>query len=477
MLFNSLQFLIFFPIVVLLYFLIPHKFRYLWLLFTSYFFYFCQKPVYVIFLVLSTLITWVAGNLLYQTDSVRKKNGIVAIGFLLNLSILIYFKYAGFLLSLFGSEKQLNLLLPVGISFYTFQSLTYIMDCYRKETEPEYNIFKYALFVSFFPNILSGPIERSKNLLKQFEDVHAFDAVRVKEGLMLMLWGYFPKMVIVSRLAILTDLVYDNYTDYTGVPLIIATLSYTFQIYCDFAGYSSIAIGAAKIMGFSIMQNFRQPYLALSVSDFWRRWHISLSSWFRDYLYIPLGGNRRSRLRKYGNIMVVFLASGIWHGANVTFVVWGALNGLYQIIGDLLKPAGKRLCELTGICGRPALLRFLQTAFTFLLISVTWVFFRAPSIAQAGGILHKIVTTLQPVNFIDGTVFSLGLGTANLLFVFAALILLFTADFLCERKKCDISGLLTRTPLLLRWGIYYLLIAMILLSCNLSTQEFLYLQF
>ena len=416
-------------------------------------------------------------HMLYQTDSPRKKKGILAIGLLLNLSILVYFKYAGFLLSLFGGEKQLNLLLPVGISFYTFQSLTYIMDCYRKETKPEYNIFKYALFVSFFPNILSGPIERSKNLLKQFEEVHRFDAVRAKEGLMLMLWGYFLKMVIVSRLAILTDLVYDNYTDYTGVPLIIATLSYTFQIYCDFAGYSSIAIGAARIMGFRIMQNFRQPYLALSVADFWRRWHISLSSWFRDYLYIPLGGNRCSRLRKYGNIMAVFLASGIWHGANVTFVVWGALNGLYQIIGDLLKPVRKRLCELTGICRRPIFLRFLQTIFTFLLISVTWVFFRAPSIAEAGGILRKMFTTIQPVNFVDGTIFSLGLGTANLLFVFAALLLLFTADFLCEQKKCDISALLTHTPLLLRWAIYYLLITMILLSCNLSTQEFLYLQF
>ncbi|MFT3985747.1 MAG: MBOAT family O-acyltransferase [Lachnospiraceae bacterium] len=477
MLFNSLQFLIFFPIVVLLYFLIPHKFRYIWLLFASYFFYFCQKPVYVIFLILSTIITWTAGNLLCQTDSAHTKNGIVAIGFLLNLSILIYFKYTGFLLSLFGNEKQLQLLLPVGISFYTFQSLTYIMDCYRKETEPEHNIFKYALFVSFFPNILSGPIERSKNLLRQFEEVHAFDAIRAKEGLMLMLWGYFLKMVIVSRLSILTDLVYDNYNDYAGAALIIATFSYTFQIYCDFAGYSSIAIGAAKIMGFRIMQNFRQPYLALSVADFWRRWHISLSSWFRDYLYIPLGGNRHSRLRKYGNIMAVFLTSGIWHGANITFVIWGALNGLYQIIGDLLKPVRKRLCELTGIYRQPFILRILQTTFTFLLMSITWIFFRAPSIAEAGDILHKIVTTLKPVSFIDGTVFSLGLGTANLLFVFAALLLLFTADILCERKKCDISILLTHAPLLLRWGIYYLLITMILLSCNLSTQEFLYLKF
>ncbi len=477
MLFNSLQFLFFFPVVVLLYFLIPHKFRYIWLLFASYFFYFCQKPVYVIFLALSTLITWVTGNLLYQTDSVHKKNGITAIGILLNLSFLIYFKYAGFLLSLFGSEKQLNLLLPIGISFYTFQSLTYIIDCYRKETMPERNFLKYALFVSFFPNLLSGPIERSKNLIKQFEEVHTFDAVRAKEGLTLMLWGYFLKMVIASRLAILTDLVYDNYTGYTGVPLIIGTLSYTFQIYCDFAGYSGIAIGAAKIMGFQIMRNFRQPYLSLGVADFWRRWHISLSSWFRDYLYIPLGGNRRSRLRKYGNIMVVFLASGIWHGANITFVLWGALNGLYQIIGDLLKPFRKRLYELTGICRQPSLLRFLQTLFTFLLISLTWVFFRAPSIVDASGILYQIFTTTQPINFIDGTVFTLGLGTANFLFVLAALLLLLIADFLCEHKNCDISGLLTRTPLLLRWGIYYLLIIMILLSCNLSTQEFLYLQF
>lgn len=477
MLFNSLQFIIFFPIVVLLYFLIPHKFRYLWLLFVSYFFYFFQKPLYVVFLVLSTIITWLAGNLLYQTNTLRKKNVIVALGFLLNLSILIYFKYAGFLMSLFGSEKKFDLLLPIGISFYTFQSLTYIMDCYRKETAPEYNIFKYALFVSFFPNILSGPIERSKILLKQFDEFHTFDTTRVKDGLALMLWGYFLKMVIASRLAILTDLVYDNYTDYTGVPLIIATLSYTFQIYCDFAGYSGIAIGASKIMGFRIMQNFRQPYLAHNVADFWRRWHISLSSWFRDYLYIPLGGSHCSKLRKYVNIMIVFLASGIWHGANITFIVWGALNGLYQIIGDLIKPVRKRLLETTHIGSRTVLSSFMQTAFTFLLISITWVFFRAPSITAANEFIYKMVSTFQPRDFINGTIFTLGLGMANLFFVLVALLLLFTADFLCERNKCDISGLLARTPLLFRWGIYYLLITMILFSCTLSTQEFLYMQF
>lgn len=477
MLFNSMQFLIFFPVVVLLYFLIPHKFRYLWLLFASYFFYMSQEPFYAVFLVMSTIITWISGNLLYRTSSKRWKHVIVAAGFLLTLSFLLYFKYADFLLSLFGSEKRLNLLLPIGISFYTFQSLTYIMDCYRGEVPPEKNIFKYALFVSFFPNILSGPIERSKNLLKQFDELHAFDPIRIKEGLLLMLWGYFLKMVISSRLAILTDLVYGDYASFTGVPLLLATLAYTFQIYCDFAGYSSIAIGAAKVMGFQIMQNFRQPYFASSVSDFWRRWHISLSSWFRDYLYIPLGGSRCSRIRKYFNIIIVFLTSGIWHGANITFVIWGALNGLYQILGDALKPIRSRICTVIGLHRHPTIHRLIQIVFTFFLLCITWVFFRASSVTEACSILTRMVTTMEFSNFFDGTIFSLGLGTMNLVFAVIALIILFTVDLACEFRKCDISSLLVRAPLLLRWGIYYTLFIMILLSSNLSSQEFLYTQF
>lgn len=477
MLFNSLQFLIFFPIVVMLYFLIPHKFRYLWLLFASYFFYMSQEPFYVVFLIMSTTITWITGNLLYKAKSKRSRNLIVAGGFILTLSFLLYFKYTDFLLSLFGSSTRLNLILPIGISFYTFQSLTYIMDCYRGEVPPEKNIFKYALFVSFFPNILSGPIERSKNLLKQFDELHPFDAIRVKEGLLLMLWGYFLKMAIVPRLTILTDLVYGDYTSFSGVPLLLAALAYTFQIYCDFAGYSSIAIGAAKIMGFEIMQNFRQPYFASSISDFWRRWHISLSSWFRDYLYIPLGGSRCSKLRKHFNVMVVFLISGIWHGANITFVIWGALNGVYQIIGDVLRPVRSRICTACGLNRHPTIHRLIQTVFTFILLCITWIFFRASSVTEACSILVRMVTTMNFSNFFDGTVFSLGLGTMNLVFAVAALILLFAVDLACEFRKCDISRLFVRTPLLLRWGFYYLLFIMILLSSNLSTQEFLYTQF
>lgn len=477
MLFNSLQFLIFFPIVVLLYFLIPHKFRYLWLLFASYFFYMSQEPFYAVFLIMSTIITWIAGNLLYKAKSKRNRNLIVAGGFLLTLSFLLYFKYTDFVLSLFGSSKQLNLILPIGISFYTFQSLTYIMDCYRREVPPEKNIFKYALFVSFFPNILSGPIERSKNLLKQFDELHSFDSVRAKEGLLLMLWGYFLKLAIVPRLTILTDLVYGSYTSFSGVPLIFAALAYAFQIYSDFAGYSSIAIGAAKIMGFEIMQNFRQPYFASSVSDFWRRWHISLSSWFRDYLYIPLGGSRCSKIRKYFNVMVVFLTSGIWHGANITFVVWGALNGIYQITGGILQPIRCRICTACGLNRHPTIHRFIQTVFTFILLCITWIFFRASSVTEACGILSRMVTTIDFSNFFDGTVFSLGLGTMNLVFAVAALLLLLAVDLACEFRKCDISGLLVRTPVFLRWGFYYLLFIMILLSSNLSTQEFLYTQF
>ncbi len=477
MLFHSLEFLIFFPVVTLLYFLIPSKFRYLWLLFASYFFYMSQEPSYALFLILATVITWISGGLIYKVQSNVTKKLIVAIGFILTLSFLIYFKYSDFLLSLIGSKTRLNLMLPLGISFYTFQSLSYIMDCYRKETAPEKNFFRYALFVSFFPNILSGPIERSKHMLCQIREEHSFQPVQAKNGLLQMLWGYFLKLVVVSRLTILTDLVFDNYASYSGTAIIIAVLGYAFQIYCDFAGYSCIAIGSAKIMGFHIMQNFRQPYLSTSIADFWRHWHISLSSWFRDYLYFPLGGSRCSKLRKYCNVMIIFLTSGIWHGANLTFLVWGALNGFYQIIGDLCKPLKMAVCNLFKLHAHPRLHNAIQICITFFLLSVTWIFFRAPSLADALAILHRIALTSRAVDLINGTVFSLGLGTFNLLFVLSALCIVVICDLLCKKKDCDITDLFSKVPLLLRWSIYYALITMILLSCNLSTQEFLYMQF
>lgn len=341
MLFNSMNFLIFFPVVVCIYFILPEKMKKFWLLASSYYFYMCWNAKYVLLLLSSTVITYASGLLLERIkqntwDDVRKrkyKNAVVALSFSLNLAILFYFKYINFALSMMSrifhavhidlNVPAFDILLPVGISFYTFQALSYTMDVYRDEIYAEKNFFRYALFVSFFPQLVAGPIERSKNLLKQLVQPKKFDFEAAADGFYLMLWGFFLKLVLADRIAVFVDTVYADYQTYTGWYLIIATMLFAMQIYCDFYGYSVIAMGAAEILGIQLMENFEAPYLSVSVAAFWRKWHISLTSWFKDYLYIPLGGSRKGKIRKYFNKMLVFLASGLWHGADISFVIWG----------------------------------------------------------------------------------------------------------------------------------------------------------
>jgi D-alanyl-lipoteichoic acid acyltransferase DltB (MBOAT superfamily) len=341
MLFNSAQFLIFFPIVTLVYFVIPEKIRYIWLLLSSYYFYMCWNAEYALLILTTTVITYFSGILIEkikksdagEAGKTRKKKMVVSLSVVCNLAILFYFKYTNFALAVMGdifsrvniqmNIPQFDVILPVGISFYTFQALSYTMDVYRDDIYAEKNFFRYALFVSFFPQLVAGPIERSKNLLKQLAVPKKFDFDMAREGLLLMLWGYFLKMVLADRIAIFVDTVYGEPETYAGYYLILATVFFAFQIYCDFAGYSTIAMGAAKILGINLMGNFDAPYLSVSVAEFWRKWHISLTSWFKDYLYIPLGGSRKGKVRKYVNKMIVFLVSGLWHGASFAYVIWG----------------------------------------------------------------------------------------------------------------------------------------------------------
>ncbi len=485
MLFNSIPFLIFFPLVVLLYFLIPHRFRTIWLLLVSYYYYMYLNPKYALFLMASTLITYFGGMLVQKADTVTKKKLFVALSVVLNLSMLIFFKYANFLtgvlssvLSVFGinfAKTEFNLILPVGISFYTFQSLSYIIDSYRNEVKLEKNIFKYALFVSFFPNILAGPIERSKNLLKQFDEVHQFDYERVRDGLILMLWGYFQKVVIAARLEILTDMVYGNFKEYNGITLVISLFAYGLRIYCDFASYSNIAIGAAKVMGFHLMTNFKQPFFSKSVKEFWRRWHISLNTWFVDYLYIPLGGSHVKPWRKYFNVMLVFLSSGLWHGANMTYIMWGATNGIFQIAGDLLKPIRAKICAILHYDFNNRIGKAIRIAFTFILFHVSLVFFCAKTVPDAFEIFGRMFTGFSLTPLFDGTLYTLGLGVANFYILLFSLVILLIVDLVQEKK--DAFAYLAAKPFIIRWGFYYLMIGMVLLSCNLSTQEFLYMNF
>lgn len=391
MLFNSIDFMIFFPIVVFIYFIIPRKIRYIWLLLTSYYFYMGWNPKYTILIAFSTVITYASSILIERSQNAgnaKRKKFWVAGSIILNLGILFVFKYSDFFLHNlsavisrlgFGTiDKRLDLLLPVGISFYTFQALSYTLDVYRGEIKAEKNIFKYALFVSFFPQLVAGPIERATNLLPQIQNVdkiNVWNYEKIKDGLLLMMWGLFQKLVIADRASILVNNVITGYVNYGFVELALAAALFAIQIYCDFGGYSNIARGAAKVMGFELMNNFEQPYLATSIKEFWRRWHISLTSWLTDYVYIPLGGNRKGRIRKYINILIVFGVSGLWHGASWSFVVWGLLHAFYQIIGDLKnavfsKSIGK------GNRGRNTFSSRLRKVIgTFILTDFAWIFF------------------------------------------------------------------------------------------------------
>ena len=454
MLFNSLQFLIFLPIVLAVYYIIPKGAKHLWLLAASYYFYMCWNAVYVLLMLLSTVVTYLCGlgldalgrRELPALKKLRLRRTVLWTSLLINLAILFFFKYFNFAIDSLNAllihvgfqfnRPAFDVLLPVGISFYTFQALGYTIDVYRGDIYAEKDFFRYALFVSFFPQLVAGPIERSKNLLKQLAVPKSFSYDNFREGLLLMLWGFFLKIVIADRLAILVDTVYGpDYQNFGGFVVIVATLFFAVQIYCDFGGYSSIAMGAAKMLGVDLMENFNTPYLSLSTAEFWRRWHISLSSWFRDYVYIPLGGNRKGQARKYLNLMITFGASGLWHGANWTFVVWGLLNGLYQIIGSLLMPLRRSFVRLFGLNENSLGHRALRILFTFGLITVSWVFFRASSISMALSMLRSCMY-LRPWMLFDGSLFMLGLDRPNFILALFSMALLLFADVMKYRGVC-----------------------------------------
>lgn len=454
MLFNSIEFLIFFPIVVLIYFLIPKKVRYIWLLFASYYFYMGWNAKYALLLLFSTAVTYVSGLILGRIkesdrDEGVKKRGMnlcVAASFTLNLAVLFWFKYFDFaieninyVLSRFHItllEPSFDIILPVGISFFTFQALSYTVDVYRGDIKAERNFLRYALFVSFFPQLVAGPIERSKNLLKQLEEEHSFDYRLFCDGIYLMLWGYFLKLVLADRLAIVVDKVYGDINQYGGMYVAVATVLFAFQIYCDFAGYSTIAMGAAKIMGFRLMENFNAPYMSQSVAEFWRRWHISLSSWFKDYLYIPLGGSRKGKWRTYLNILIIFAVSGLWHGANWTFVIWGTLNAVFQIIGSLTKGMRQKVAGTFGLRRDSAANQLVRTLVTFAFVDFAWIFFRAESLSHALWAIKSMFTVFNPWILFDDSLYMLGLSRRSFGVMIFGLILLIIVDMMKYKGVC-----------------------------------------
>lgn len=394
MLFNSLTFLAFFPFVVLVYWLLPAagKWRNTFLLIASYYFYMNWQPVYALLILFSSVTTWGCGLLIEKSKPGNRKMPIT-ICLIVNFLILFIFKYAKFfnnsvhdILATFNIAIQIpnfDILLPVGISFYTFQAVGYTIDVYRGTIKAERNLPTYLLFVSFFPQLVAGPIERAKNLLPQFYENHQFDSNQMIAGLKMMLWGYFMKLCVAQNVSSYVDAVFNNLPMHNGNSVLLASVFFTFQIFSDFGGYSLIAIGVARCMGFRLMQNFRQPYLSESIRDFWRNWHISLSTWFADYLYIPMGGSRCSKIKHQRNLFVTFLVSGLWHGANWTFVMWGAYHGILMVINSIWRSATKipasRLKSVFNI------------VVTFILAMVGWIFFRANTISDAFLALHKII--------------------------------------------------------------------------------------
>lgn len=493
MIFNSVSYLLFFPAVVLLYFALPYKLRNLWLLVASYFFYMNWNAKYAILLAGSTLITFVCSLLVSHLNEKGKKKlagWALAGSFIINLGILFVFKYSGFfaenvnaLLDLLGQNAKLSafdVVLPVGISFYIFQALSYTVDVYRGDIKATKNLLRYALFVSFFPQLVAGPIERSGNLLEQFDRKNTFDVDRVRSGLLTMLWGLFIKIVIADNLSGIVTNVYDNYLQYSGVEILIATALFAFQIYCDFGGYSYIAIGSARVLGFKLMDNFDCPYLATSINDFWKRWHISLTSWFRDYLYIPLGGNRKGTVCKYINTMIIFLVSGLWHGADWTYVIWGGLNGAYMVLEQATERLRRRLRERFGVDASQYSHRFFAGIFTFILIDITWMFFRAESVSQVFGLLRQIKANFGFSRAFGYAVEGWGLDTGALLGLLIAFILLFLVD-VCRYRGIDLNRevLLQSAPM--RYVVYITLLLMIMIfgvyGYEYTQTAFIYFQF
>jgi alginate O-acetyltransferase complex protein AlgI len=486
MTFISFEFIIFFIIVFIIYFSVNHRWRWVLLLSLSYFFYMYWNASYIVLIVASTLVDYFVALQLDATDptQLKRRKILLSTSITINLGILFFFKYFNFFntsvadalhqLGISYTPSTLDVLLPVGISFYTFQSMAYTFDVYRGQLRAEKNVGLFATYVALFPQLVAGPIERAGNIIPQIHREYDFDYHRAVTGSRLILWGVFKKVVIADRLSIYVDTVYNQADGYTGLPLILATLYFGIQLYCDFSAYSDIAIGAARILGFDLMQNFRQPYFSRSVSEFWRRWHISLMTWFRDYLFISMGGSRKSFQRRLINILIVYVVSGLWHGAQWTFVFWGVFNGIIVLFETVLSHL---TVDKPLISKRLRLPYPVQWTITYMLIHLGFIFFRGNSMPDVAYIYSHLFDFTGSQDIMQP--FSTSLLQPNLEFMIAivSIIVLFTYDYL-DRNNDLIERFNTlKRPL--RWTIYYagFIVIMFSLLFTGTTDTFIYFQF
>jgi D-alanyl-lipoteichoic acid acyltransferase DltB (MBOAT superfamily) len=509
MLFNSLQFCIFFPLVTAAYFLSPHRLRWLVLLLASVGFYMAFVPAYIAILGFTIVVDYVAGIVIETAAPSRRKAFLVASLFA-NIGVLFVFKYYDFVnvnlhvlaaaLHWNYSLPALSIALPIGLSFHTFQAMSYTIEVYRGRQKAERHFGIYALYVMFYPQLVAGPIERPQNLLHQFHSEHAFDYRRVTDGLRLMAWGFFKKLVIADRLATMVNLVYGQPTHYDGgAALLVATYFFAIQIYCDFSGYSDIALGAAEIMGFKLMRNFDRPYAAESMSEFWRRWHISLSTWFRDYLFVPLRekaardaglvvGRRpddyrevpldtlSARWRRYRDLSIVFLVSGLWHGASWNFVIWGALHAFYIVFALATRDVRARVASALGLTVFPRVLRVWRIVVVFHLTLIAWIFFRASTLHDA---LYIVTHALRGLSgsAVRGPILASTLGVTRGSLALAVGLVVVVPAVESLQARFRLRSAIDRKPAYVRWALYYAAVAAIVFLGEFRAQEFIYFQF
>lgn len=481
MLFNSLSFAVFIIVVFILYYLIPHKYRWVFLLAASYIFYMNLHVGYGILLFASTVLTYVLALKLEKASTGRSKRQCLLGGILPLILVLLFYKMAEPVIDrlnllidtgrLTMQPITVRILLPAGISFYFFQSMGYLIDVYHGKIKAERHFGYYALFVSFFPQLLAGPIGRAESLLPQYKKVRPFVYEDVTYGLKLMTWGYFKKLVIADIFAVIVDNVYNHAQSYVGLVFIVVTVMFAFEIYCDFSGYSDIAIGCARLFGIELMTNFKSPYYSFSIREFWSRWHISLSTWFRDYVYIPLGGNRVPEWRHRMNLLITFLVSGFWHGSSLTYIVWGFTHGLLQIIETIIYPKTKK-----GVIVKHRK-RWWQLPITFAMLCLTWIFFRANSIQDAIWIISRLFwDASRPLNYVRTCVICLGVSRPAALGMLLSAALLAAYDL--ASLKGDVISALSRQKFFIRWPVYvFFLVIIALFAPKGVATEFIYFQF